>query len=304
MAVNGMFDVVIPIYKITPELLNRCLESVSNQDFFDYEVYVVDGTPLDWSHTAECQNLVAHYNFNYCRQIGTGVSQARNQGVSEGNNPYIAFLDGDDWWYPEHLHELSLLIDRCPIANNYVMWWNPMDTIIVMETTKNKFESHKYCNYFADHAEWPASAHGIWIMRNAVFPSSVAVARSRFLEVGGFPEDLYAGEDTTCWVLMLGDNRQTNQVFLTAQSDFVGAFHDLQGDVHGGVKGFFNKGQNPCQDLWGSQAEEKFQQNLMAREKYISLNPEVIPKGVTEEQWTQLCGSTNIFGYSGIVYDN
>jgi|GEM_PF-4398102 len=131
-----MFDVVIPIYKIAPELLNRCLESINNQDFFDYEVFVVDGTPLDWEHTEECRNLVAHYNFNYVRQIGTGVSQARNQGVSMGTNPYIAFLDGDDWWYSEHLYELSLLIDRCPIDNNYVMWWNPMDTIIVMEPLK------------------------------------------------------------------------------------------------------------------------------------------------------------------------
>jgi len=42
----------------------------------------------------------------------------------------------------------------------------------------------------------------------------------------------------------------------------------------------------------------------MAREKYIRLNPEVRPQGVTEQQWTQFCGSTNIFGYSGIVYDN
>jgi len=132
----------------------------------------------------------------------------------------------------------------------------------------------------------------------------VAVSRSRFLEVGGFPEDLYAGEDTTCWVLMLGDNRQTDKVFLTAQSDFVGAFHDLQGDIHGGVKGFFQKGQNPCQDLWGSDAEEKFQENMMSREKYIRLNPEVRPKGVTEEQWQGLIGTSHIFGYSGVVYDN
>ena len=41
------------------------------------------------------------------RQSGTGVSQARNEAISLGDATYIATLDGDDFWYPEHLEWMT-----------------------------------------------------------------------------------------------------------------------------------------------------------------------------------------------------
>ena len=45
--------------------------------------------------------------FSYLRQSGTGVSQARNEAISLGDATYIATLDGDDFWYPEHLEWMT-----------------------------------------------------------------------------------------------------------------------------------------------------------------------------------------------------
>ena len=44
-----MFDVIIPIYRIDPALLQRCLDSVYAQSLpsTQYNVWVVEGTPTD-----------------------------------------------------------------------------------------------------------------------------------------------------------------------------------------------------------------------------------------------------------------
>ena len=77
-----MFDVIIPIYRIDPALFKRCVDSVFAQSLNDYTVWVVDGTPTDADTYAGCMQLVEEYDnhprFNYFRQSGTGVSQARN----------------------------------------------------------------------------------------------------------------------------------------------------------------------------------------------------------------------------------
>ena len=43
-----MFDVIIPIHKTQPEFLKECIDSVINQDFNEFQCYIVDGTPTEW----------------------------------------------------------------------------------------------------------------------------------------------------------------------------------------------------------------------------------------------------------------
>lgn len=92
-----MFDVIIPIYRISKPFLTRCLESVFDQTLEDYTVYVCDGTPVE-HQDYDAQALVESYGFNYFRQDPSHplVSGARNQAVTLGSNPYLAFLDNDD----------------------------------------------------------------------------------------------------------------------------------------------------------------------------------------------------------------
>ena len=278
-----MFDIIIPTYKIKPDLIRRCLDSIANQDFTDYKVYLVDGTPPDWEHFEDFRSIVDSHDLVYLRQTGTGVSQARNQAVSEGLNDYLAFLDGDDFWYPEHLVELASAIDKTD--ESVVIWWNPMDTHIKITTPKNTFSSNKLCNYFADHSDWHPKYHGLYITTHSVFPSSVAVRRNRFQFIGGFPEDLFAGEDVICWHLMLGDARSSEKCYLSYQNDFVGGFHDLQNEF-GGDNGFFAKGQHPLHDLYGSDAAKIFDDNLATRSKYFTFGDK--PEDIDEETWKSI----------------
>ncbi|MDD2799760.1 MAG: glycosyltransferase family A protein [Bacteroidales bacterium] len=96
-----MFSIIIPLYN-KAHTIKRTLDSVLNQTFTNYEIIIINDGSTD--------NSVSFIksNFNDARiriieQENKGVSGARNRGISEAKNEYIAFLDGDDEWLPEYL---------------------------------------------------------------------------------------------------------------------------------------------------------------------------------------------------------
>lgn len=282
-----MFDVIVPIYRIRAELLEKCLDSIQRQSFQDFNVWIVDGTPETAETFAEVQELQDFYpEFNWIRQTGTGVSQARNQAISLGSQPWVAFLDGDDWWYPDHLQELANCIAN--LSDDYVMVWNAGDVDVTMTSAKgNTFQSLRHFNYYPQQSQWHPRYHGLYFKYHAmIFPSSVAIQRQRYSNTEGFPEHLFAGEDQILWYRLCGDPRSDDQVFLTHGNDYVGAYR-LQED------NYFNKGQNPLQDLWGDQAEQQFQDNLLLmQEVYPGFSDQPCPSDLTETEWQIITTNT------------
>ena len=281
-----MFDVIIPIYRIDPALLKRCIDSVYAQSLSDtnYTVWVVDGTPLDADTYAGCMQVIEEYTnhpgFNYFRQSGSGVSQARNEAVTLGSSPFIAWLDGDDYWYPNHLEELHNCIKKT--TDNYVIWWNAGDVTITTHGLNGYAHrtNHNF-NYFPNHSTWSDRYHGLHFRLDAtVFPSSVVVRRSRFEEVGGFLEEVWLGEDQLLWYQMCGDGRHDDKVYLTYQNDFVGIYRQHDED-------YFDKGQNPWQDLYGDEARDKCAADLKSNYlKYWGPMKEwEQPEDMTDEEW-------------------
>jgi glycosyltransferase involved in cell wall biosynthesis len=283
-----MFDVIIPIYRIAPELLKRCLDSVFEQSLPDthYSIWVVDGTPLDAEQYQGCMDIIKNYSLNYFRQSGKGVSQARNEAVTLGNNPYIAFLDGDDYWYPLHLEELNKSIDKTTLS--HVMWWNAGDVTITTKSIKgHNFVSEKTVNWHPRHSQWSDNYHGLHFQADAVlFPSSVAVRRSRFEEIGGFTEDLWVGEDQLLWYHLCGNNLLNDDIYLSYQNDFVGMYRQHDED-------YFDKGQNPWVDLYGSDAKEKCDDSIISMIRYWDTPSEwKQPKDIKNKEWEDIITKT------------
>lgn len=96
-----LVSVVIPAYGHAEYILDT-LESVFAQTFRDFEVIIVnDGSP---DNTAEVlQPFIKNGLIRYIEQVNSGVSVARNTGVSHSLGKYIAFLDDDDLWPQEKL---------------------------------------------------------------------------------------------------------------------------------------------------------------------------------------------------------
>lgn len=90
---------VIPAFN-RADTIGRSLNSVIAQTFPDWEAIVVDdGSTDDTAATATGLDS----RIRIIRQENHGLSAARNTGVTAASGDYIAFLDSDDEWRPEHL---------------------------------------------------------------------------------------------------------------------------------------------------------------------------------------------------------
>ena len=96
-----LVSVVIPAYRAA-ESIAATLDSVLAQTFKDYEIIVVnDGSP----DSEDLEKALDSYRERiiYLRQENQGPAGARNTGILTARGKYIALLDSDDIWDPEHL---------------------------------------------------------------------------------------------------------------------------------------------------------------------------------------------------------
>ena len=91
------YSFVIPVYK-SEKYLDKCIASILNQSFSDYEIWLIDdGSP---DHAGEiCDRYSEDYSFIHTvHQENRGASAARNCGIEHAEGKYIIFLDSDDFW--------------------------------------------------------------------------------------------------------------------------------------------------------------------------------------------------------------
>ena len=90
------FSVIIPVYNIE-QYVRRCVDSVLQQDFADYEVILVDDGSTDQSGVLCDQLAQNNPRVRVIHKENGGLSSARNAGVRQAKGRYIWFVDGDDW---------------------------------------------------------------------------------------------------------------------------------------------------------------------------------------------------------------
>lgn len=117
-------SLIVPVYKVE-KYLPRCLESVINQKFRDFEAILIDDGSPDKSGEICDYYAKQDDRFKVIHQKNKGVSAARNAGLKAASGKYIAFLDSDDEVDPEYLHRflsydetIDLVI--CDIVNHGV----------------------------------------------------------------------------------------------------------------------------------------------------------------------------------------
>lgn len=90
-------SIITPVYNVE-ECIERCINSVINQTYKDFELLLIDDGSKDKS-TDIAKNLLEKSEVNYkiITQNNSGVSAARNKGIEEASGEYITFLDSDDY---------------------------------------------------------------------------------------------------------------------------------------------------------------------------------------------------------------
>lgn len=88
-------SIIVPVYQ-AKTTLDRCIRSVLEQAYADYEIILVDDGSTDGSAVV-CDGYVAEDSrIRVIHQVNTGVSAARNAGIAAAQGEYLLFLDSDD----------------------------------------------------------------------------------------------------------------------------------------------------------------------------------------------------------------
>jgi glycosyltransferase involved in cell wall biosynthesis len=99
-----LVSVVVATYN-RPETLPDCLRSILNQTYANIEVIVVNDGGID---VKEIIDSLHHerYILYTAHPKNRGIAAARNTGIEMARGKYIAYLDDDDIFYPEHVETL------------------------------------------------------------------------------------------------------------------------------------------------------------------------------------------------------
>ena len=100
-------SVIVPVY-MAEQYIKRCIDSVINQSFQDFELILIDDGSLD-----NCGNICDEYaqadmRIKVIHQKNKGVSAARNRGLAVATGTYVVFIDSDDWVGRDYLEDLLL----------------------------------------------------------------------------------------------------------------------------------------------------------------------------------------------------
>lgn len=91
-----LLSVIVPVYN-TKNYLKKCITSILNQTFTDFELILVndgstDGSELLCNEFAEKDKRIIFLN-----KSNEGLSSARNYGIKKAKGIYLSFIDSDDW---------------------------------------------------------------------------------------------------------------------------------------------------------------------------------------------------------------
>ena len=107
-----MISVVVPVYKVEI-YLDKCIQSVLNQTFRDFELILVDDGSPDRCGEICDQWAEKDHRIRVIHKSNGGLSDARNAGISQAKGEWLSFVDSDDWIAEDMLETLyRLAIDH------------------------------------------------------------------------------------------------------------------------------------------------------------------------------------------------
>jgi len=210
------FSVIIPLYN-KAENIGDTLNSVLEQSFNDFEIILIDDGSTD--NGLQIVQTIIDPRLHVFSKTNEGVSLARNYGVSKAQGKFVAFLDADDIWKPNHLEVLYSLIGSFPnnkwFATRYEVKHHnglisPMETHLLDDNASFEGIVFDYFKYS--------------LVSSLAWTSAVCMSIGFFHELGGFDQKITfgAGEDTDLWIRAALDFPLVFSHKITAQHNLMG----------------------------------------------------------------------------------
>lgn len=181
-----MISIIVPVYNVQ-EYLDKCICSIVNQTYSEWELILIDDGSYDDSGVICDRWAKKDKRIYVIHQKNSGVSSARNAGLLMAKGEYISFIDADDY------------IEK------------DMYEIMLHDAEKNKSDA-VFCGYYEVDGEkliravpeYKSAADNKTAIRDCVRDWQLTIwnkifKRSSIIDSTGqlilFDEDLFVGED-------------------------------------------------------------------------------------------------------------
>ncbi|MEW6618095.1 MAG: glycosyltransferase [bacterium] len=180
---NQFISIIIPV-KNGEKTIKKCLDSLKNLNYTNYEIIVIDDNSSD-----KTQEILSSYEgIQTMKTSGVGPASSRNLGIKQAKGDYLAFTDADCIVHPEWLKELLKGFDEDSVVGVGGDQQSPDDE---SEFGKIVQGFLKTVGFVTDYIK--AQKTMIETKHN---PScNVMYKKEIFDKLGGFLEGLWPGED-------------------------------------------------------------------------------------------------------------
>lgn len=111
---NPLISIIVPVYN-AEKTINRCVESILQQTFIDFELLLIDDGSTDKSGEICDEYAEKDRRIKVFHKKNGGVSSARNIGLDNAKGEWITFCDSDDFvfsgWLKIYIDNISDGID-------------------------------------------------------------------------------------------------------------------------------------------------------------------------------------------------
>jgi len=190
-------SIVIPTFN-RAENLKRALASVLGQTITEIEVIVVDDGSTDYTREVLSQSQDNRLVVEYLADNSGGPAIPRNIGIGKARAKWVAFLDSDDWWEPEHLAAKLAAIarsgTRAACGNAFTFSAGMSESSLPQINTRVLETLHGFMPTQLELADL--------LRNNLIITSSVVMRREDVIRVGGFPSTANGPvfEDYAVWL--------------------------------------------------------------------------------------------------------
>ena len=173
---NPLVSVVLPLYN-GKDFIVSSIASVLSQSYSPLELLVIN----DGSSDSSADLIPTDPRIRLFHRQNAGVAASRNFGIGQAKGSYLAFIDQDDYWYPDKL-ELQMQV--------------------LLNEPKLGYALTRMRNHLVGDTERPGWLKPELLVEDPVgsLPSTLLVRRRIFTEIGIFVEDLVNASDLEWFV--------------------------------------------------------------------------------------------------------
>lgn len=183
-----LVSVIIPTCN-RPEYLQDALNSVLTQNFQNFEIIVINDGGDDVSEIVEALNTDDNIRLLTHPQR-KDVGAARNTGLKSAKGFYIAYLDDDDIYYPDHLETLVNALEN----TDFPLAYTDSNRVVMRWITDQYVPVGKQVLYSQDFDREKL------LVSNYIPTLNIAHRRDLLEKIGFFDESLEVHEDWDFWI--------------------------------------------------------------------------------------------------------